>query len=576
MASHMKRLIARTSQRLMASLLRNHFSCVELLEGIARFAAPDFQPARRADWKEVGDTPLAIPSPRAQARKFAWRLCAAMLPFTAQITTSGAAPTVQWVKVAGSAGDDIPMDIALSPAGEIYLAGVFEGYNGGLPETVLHRFDRSGKLIGSQASRGEEIRGLAVDSQGNYYLTGKVWDSDRLGMGVINDFYLAKYSAAGTLLWERTAGTPTYSRNYVGQGGYKVAVDAAGNIYVVGASSGPAVFGNVTFPDTPGGPLLCKYDPDGTLLWVKRVEGAPDVIGTGGSASSVALDQEGNIVIAGSLNNGTANIGGMVVTIAGPYFGDGCIVKYDANGDAQWVRVAYGGGVKVDTQGNIYFGGGVWRNDKLALHCGKFSPIGESIWERIIFGALANSIALDGKEEPVFAAQFYGTVQLDEHVAQNDSTTDQDILICKADASGKFQWALAGGGITPTQATRVVSDASGNIYAAGDLFSVSGQADPGSLASFPLTLEFDGTRDFFITRLNDPSAVAVQLKITRAHSGVALSWPVQTTNYILEATTTLPAVSWATVTNTPTVTTNERSVQLPLAGNARFFRLRQP
>jgi hypothetical protein len=38
----------------------------------------------------------------------------------------------------------------------------------------------------------------------------------------------------------------------------------------------------------------------------------------------------------------------------------------------------------------------------------------------------------------------------------------------------------------------------------------------------------------------------------------------------------MPALSWDSVTNTPTVTTNERSVQLPLTGNARFFRLRQP
>lgn len=559
MASHMKTLILQTSHRLMASLLGNHFSCVEFLEGITRFVAPVFQPAIRADWKEVGDTPLAVPSSRAQARKFAWRMCTAIVTLVLQMTRSGAEPAVQWVTVAGSAGDDIPMDIALAPAGEIYLAGVFEGRNGGRPETVLHKFDLSGTLIGSQASRGEEIRGMAVDSQGNYYLTGKVWDSDRLGMGLTNDFYLAKYSSAGTLLWERTAGTPTYSRNYIGQGGYKVAVDATGNIYVAGASSGPAVFGNVTFPDTPGGPLLCKYDPDGTLLWVKRAEGTPDVIGTGGSASQIALGRDGNIVVCESPNGA-----------------DGYIAKYKANGDILWVRVAYGGAVAVDAQGNIYFNGGVWINDKIALRCGKFTPAGELVWERIIPGALGNGIALDGKDEPVFAAQFYGTVQLDEHVVQNDSTTDQDILICKADANGKFQWALAGGGTTPTQATRVVSDATGNIYAAGDLFSVSGQSDPGTLASFPLTLEFDGTRDLFITRINDPSAVAVELKIARTTAGVALSWPVQATNYVLEAATSLPAVTWNPVTNNPTVGPAERSVQLPITGAAKFFRLRSP
>ena len=48
------------------------------------------------------------------------------------------------------------------------------------------------------------------------------------------------------------------------------------------------------------------------------------------------------------------------------------------------------------------------------------------------------------------------------------------------------------------------------------------------------------------------------------------------TNYVLEATTSLPAVSWTTVTNTLNVTATNRSVQPPLTGNARCFRLRQP
>lgn len=66
------------------------------------------------------------------------------------------------------------------------------------------------------------------------------------------------------------------------------------------------------------------------------------------------------------------------------------------------------------------------------------------------------------------------------------------------------------------------------------------------------------------------------IAIARSAENVTLSWPVSATDFVLEATTSLPTDSWTTVTNTPTVTTNERSVQLPLTGNARFFRLRQP
>ena len=121
-----------------------------------------------------------------------------------QLTASAAEPVVQWAKVVGGPGFDWPEALALAPNGEVYLAG-------DINQKVLYRFDRNGIVLGTQASRGEYIRGVAVDSAGNYYLTGQVRDSKRLGVGLTNDFYLAKYSAAGTLIWERTGGVPTYS-----------------------------------------------------------------------------------------------------------------------------------------------------------------------------------------------------------------------------------------------------------------------------------------------------------------------------------------------------------------------------
>jgi hypothetical protein len=62
----------------------------------------------------------------------------------------------------------------------------------------------------------------------------------------------------------------------------------------------------------------------------------------------------------------------------------------------------------------------------------------------------------------------------------------------------------------------------------------------------------------------------------KSAGSATLTVSAKAANNVLEATTSLPAVSWTTVTNTPTVTATERSVQLPLTGNARFFRLRQP
>ncbi len=76
----------------------------------------------------------------------------------------------------------------------------------------------------------------------------------------------------------------------------------------------------------------------------------------------------------------------------------------------------------------------------------------------------------------------------------------------------------------------------------------------------------------FAAKLN-PAPV---LRIESTAGSPTLSWPAKATNYVLEAATSLPAVSWTTVTNTPTVTATNHRVQLPLTGPAQFFRLRQP
>jgi hypothetical protein len=62
----------------------------------------------------------------------------------------------------------------------------------------------------------------------------------------------------------------------------------------------------------------------------------------------------------------------------------------------------------------------------------------------------------------------------------------------------------------------------------------------------------------------------------KTSSGLALPWPVEVTKHVLEVAISLPTISWNAITNNPTIGATERSMQLPLTGNARFFRLRQP
>lgn len=575
---------------------------------------------------------------RKQTGRLTRRLCAVTATICLHNASLHSQPIVDWVTVGGSAQSDVARNMTVSPAGEIYLPGFFDwdGNFWSSVQTILYRYDRNGSQLGSLPSRGELLESVAVDAAGNYHVTGRVWRPEDLGMGVRQDFYIAKYAANGTRLWERTAGATIYSDSYL-NAGFSIALDSAGNSYVAGASHGPGTFGSVTFPNTAGGPMLCKYDPAGTLLWAKRAEGhwatifGLDTRRGGGLARSILLDSVGNIVIAGKMFNGAATFNGIVITIAGPYAGTAesgdFIAKYDPAGQILWAKPVPFGGLAVDYQGNVVISGSMtngqakfdgtsttvddpsgynsfvakfnpagtllWvkaapmgslaADSKGNIYSGpsKLDEAGTLIWARAIPGASLNLATLNDRDEPVFTGGITGTVHLDEHVVQADSNSLADSVICKTDKNGTFQWAfgLVGGGVGNL---RVVGGPAGAIYVSGELGNCVWDATAGTMACYdtalfgaiPVSLQSGGNRDLFLARITDPAPV--ELKIATTASGLTLSWPAEATDYVLEITTSLPAVSWTPVTNTPTVAGTNRSVQLPVTGTARFFRLRKP
>ncbi len=516
---------------------------------------PSFPPART-------DSSLGT-----RTSRFLWLTQALLLASVLGMTSGQAQPTVEWVTVAGSLASEWPQDMALSPTGETLVVVTDRTWPATGPETVLYKFDLKGTHTGSQASRGEDIQGVAVDSKGNYYLTGRVWDSERLGMGVVNDFYLAKYSSTGTLLWERATGSPGTDIKYETRGGSRISFDKAGNVLVAGYSSGPAAFGNVTFPSETGGPLICKYDPAGGLLWAKRVE----VRSTGFSGTGIggiALDGEENIVICGYLYNGNVDFGGTSVKIAGPYGSDSFIAKFDRDGRPTWIRLGYAaGGVAVDRKGNIYF------------NCGKLNPAGEVEWVKRISGAYPGNVALDFRGEPVFTMTGRDKWKWDE-IAFNNSDGGGSLVILKATSSGAFQWAITDQGDAMPDFRLIRSDGAGNHYVTGALSCdyPNGVETCGSstLGSFPLVTQFGGQRDIFLTRLSEPVPVTVELKIARTASGLALSWPTAQNGFVLESTEALPAASWSAVPGTPSVVGDQSVVTVEAGGGAKFYRLRKP
>jgi hypothetical protein len=167
------------------------------------------------------------------------------------------------------------------------------------------------------------------------------------------------------LIWVRqSAGA------YVDEGG--VAVDQAGNVYVTGwFEDDPIDFDGITRANAGAlDAFVAKYDSTGTIQWARRA-GGMDL----DFYWDAALDQQGNVYVAGVL-------GSDAIAPAGS--GGAMVGKYDPAGTLQWAYSASGPPadpvpsiatkVAVDAGGNAFLAG--WYQTTTAFGTNVLSPQG--------------------------------------------------------------------------------------------------------------------------------------------------------------------------------------------------------
>jgi hypothetical protein len=272
--------------------------------------------------------------------------------FIAKYDSAGA---LAWAK-RGFGTNGHSFGIAVDPAGNSYVTGEFSGTttfgSGEVNQTTLTsednvvfvaKYDSAGALLWvKQAGDYALGLGITVDGAGNSYVTGIFGGTGgfrgtaTFGVGEANqtvlnsagngDMFVAKYDSDGALLWARRAGGTE------GDGASGIAVDGAGNSYVVGAFGGAATFGpeepnqTTLFSAGQSDMFVAKYDSAGMLLWATR-SGGPE----GDSGDGIAMDGARNVYVTGSFS-GTALFGTeaiqVLVTSAGSE--DVFVVKYSA------------------------------------------------------------------------------------------------------------------------------------------------------------------------------------------------------------------------------------------------------
>lgn len=334
-------------------------------------------------------------------------------------------PTLAYVSYLGGGENDAARGIAVDPLGNYYITGFT--FSGNLPtsgssvqsanhggsaysdlggDAFVAKFSPSGALVYVTylgGSNDEVGAAIAADASGNAYVTGYTASTNfpvttgayqtQYGGGttvnqvavVSGDAFVAKLNPAGSALIYST-----YLGGNKDDLGAAIAVDAAGNAYVGGATTSTnfpvAGAAQGQFKGTGGNPNLCagcngplfgsgdgfvaKLNAAGSaLVWSTYTGGSLD-----DSVTAIALDAAGAVYAGGATlspdfptTSGAyqTKYGGTLSNNAQPvlHTGDGFVVKYDATGKVVYSTYLGGTGddavmgVAVDGAGAVYVGG---------------------------------------------------------------------------------------------------------------------------------------------------------------------------------------------------------------------------
>jgi len=252
-----------------------------------------------------------------------------------------------WSRQIGTTFRDEAFGVAADGLGNVYLTGQtggsLPGPNQGVTDAFLHKFDALGNVLWSTqiGSHSTELGAdVAVDGQGNTYVTGYTISSLAGPTSGFRDAFVTKFSATGERLWIRQMGTDTSD---VAAG---IAADGFGNIYVAGQT-----YGALAGPNAGGADMFAtKYDAQGNLLWTKQ-------FGTASfdAAYSIATDAAGNAYITGVTHG----------SFAGELMGEAdlFLTKLDPHGNVIWSQQLgspqrdEGWKIAIDSLGSLYLTG---------------------------------------------------------------------------------------------------------------------------------------------------------------------------------------------------------------------------
>jgi hypothetical protein len=356
-------------------------------------------------------------------------------------------------------------------------------------------------------------KAAAVDGWGYVYVAGIFSKTNTIGTNVLipaststESVFLAKYSANGNVLWARHAGDT--GRDEVGEPHVALAVDADGNAYLVSEFTRTnLVIGSFTLTNSyPGGAdmYLAKFSRTGDVLWVHKSQGIGSEHG-----QAVAVDGQTNCYIAGewttSQNVAFDGIGPYVTNSTGGLF----LVKYNSNGQVQWVRNGVSSdldcnGLAADAAGNCFITGRIFNGTDFGyltlptpavnFYLIKYAGNGVLQWAatNTTGGAEGQAVAAGPDGSLHVVGQF--TTRIGFAPGVTNLTTDSgtsDVFVGKWNTNGAIQWAQKIYGTVPV-ANAAAVDSQGNCYVTGDF--------GGSTVFGTVTVDDVANHDFYVVK----------------------------------------------------------------------------
>lgn len=365
--------------------------------------------------------------------------------------------------------------------------------------------DAPGWAFGLQSEADVRIFKIATGPNGNFFVSGRFGGTVDFDPGVNTkvltaedtewgDGFLAKYTSTGESLWvQQYCGVDGIAY----ESGYGIDFDAAGNIYLAGASSTTTVsFGNLSMTSEGyNDAFVTKLDSNGNFQWVRSWGGTSNDYARGISVAS-----DGSIHIVGEFGatvdfdpgSGTYNL-----TSEGNK--DGYLLNLDGNGNFVSVLAIAGTQtnylyqIDVDNAGDIYVAGKFKETAQFGTTDGlptfrtdangisdtflmKVSLDGNSTnteWVRTVAGTETQNfsrVGVDHAGDVHFTTYFKGEVDIDtgdQGTLTMNSAGNYDSLVSKWNASGNLQWHGQIAGSESNRVHELQFDNEDNVYYVG-------------------------------------------------------------------------------------------------------------